>query len=304
MQDSPTPLQTKLATRILSYARLSDWQPGHHLTEDSLLPILGTSRSPVRAAMAWLEASGVLERRPNKGFFLRALPPAALEPETVETEADNEKVYTAIAMDRLSHALPDQVSENELIRRYGLSRAQLRHVLARITSEGWIERKPGRGWAFQPLIDTLEAYQENYRFRQMIEPVAMRSPEFQVEIEKIDGLRHQQVHVRESGYRSMSQIELYEINACFHDALAQMSNNRFFVQTLQRLNQLRRLIEYGQPLDRQRVRRICDEHVEILDELKAGSIESAARLLELHLSNAIVEKIRGNAENAEYINGM
>jgi DNA-binding GntR family transcriptional regulator len=279
MFGSPTPLQAKLATKILSHARLSGWQTGHHLTEDSRLPVLGTSRSPIRAAMAWLEASGILERRPNKGFFLRALPPADLAPETVETEADKEKVYTAIAMDRLSQALPDQVSENELIRRYGVSRAQ-RHVLARIADEGWIERRPGRGWAFQPLIDTLEAYWENYRFRQMIEPVAMRSPEFRIDIGKIDAWRNQQAHVRDEGYRIMSQIELYEINARFHEGLARMSNNRFFVQTLQRLNHLRRLMEYGRPLDRQRVRRICDEHIGILDALEAGEIGGAAELLE------------------------
>lgn len=297
MPGSPTPLQTKLATRIMSHARLSGWQPGHHLTEDSLLPVLGTSRSPIRAAMAWLETSGVLEKRPNRGFFLRALPPADLAPETVETEADKEKVYTAIAMDRLSQALPDQVSENELIRRYDVSRAQLRHVLARIAAEGWIERKPGRGWAFQPLIDTLDAYQENYRFRQMIEPVAMRSPEFRVDADRIEALKDQQLHVRDVGYRMMSQIELYEINARFHEALAMMSNNRFFVQTLQRLNQLRRLIEYGRPLDRQRVRRVCDEHIGILNALRRGEIGRAAELLEAHLNSASAEKARVNAES-------
>ena len=172
-----TPLQSKLVSMIVSHARLSGWEPGHHLTEESLLPVLATSRSPIRKAMAWLAAKGVLERRPNKGFFLRSLPPSDSKTLKSEIEPEGDKIYAAIAMDRLARRLPDVVSENELIRRYGVSRAQLRLALARMAAEGWIERRPGRGWEFQPLIDTVEAYRENYRFRQIVEPSAMRTPE-------------------------------------------------------------------------------------------------------------------------------
>lgn len=286
----PTTLQSKLASQIVSHARLSGWERGHHLTEDSLLPVLGTSRTPVRAAMAWLEANGVLEKRPNRGFFLKSLPDSDLTPETVETEADQDRVYFSIAMDRLARALPDAVSENELMRRYDLSRSQLRLILARIAAEGWIERKPGRGWSFLPLIDTLEAYHENYRFRQMLEPASMRSPEFRIDSVTVARLKAQQQAVWSAGYRTMSQVELFEVNARFHEGLAEMGNNRFFLQSLMRVNQLRRLIEYGRPLDRARVRRVCDEHLSILELLANGDITTAAGRLERHLTSAAIEK--------------
>jgi DNA-binding GntR family transcriptional regulator len=285
-----TPLQSKLVSMIVSHARLSGWEPGHHLTEESLLPVLATSRSPIRKAMAWLAAKGVLERRPNKGFFLRSLPPSDSKTLKSEIEPEGDKIYAAIAMDRLARRLPDVVSENELIRRYGVSRAQLRLALARMAAEGWIERRPGRGWEFQPLIDTVEAYRENYRFRQIVEPSAMRTPEFRIAPEKLAALRAQQLHVRDVGYKSLSQIELYEINSQFHQTLAGMSNNRFVGQTLQRLNDLRRLMEYGWPLDRKRVRRVCDEHLAILDALEAGDLVLAAARLEAHLGAALAEK--------------
>lgn len=283
----PTALQSRLASRILAHARLSGWREGHHLTEDSLLPVLGASRTPVRAAMALLERQGVLEKRPNRGFFLRALPDdAASGDETGEAD----RIYVAIAMDRLSRALPDAVSENEFIRRYSLSRAQLRIVLARIAGEGWIERRPGRGWAFLPLIDTLDAYRENYRFRQMLEPAAMLSPEFRPDPARIEQLEAQQRAVLDGGYAKMSQVELFATNSRFHEALAEMGGNRFVVQALVRVNQLRRLIEYGRPLDRERARRVCAEHLAILAALKTGHVMIAAQRLQDHLANAKIEK--------------
>jgi DNA-binding GntR family transcriptional regulator len=290
MTSAPTALQLKLASQILSHARSSGWSRGHHLTEDSLQPILGASRTPIRAAMAHLAHAGVLERRPNKGFFLKDISISS-EPAAASDAAENEsEIYIAIAMDRLNHALPDIVSENELIRRYDLSRARLRHILARIASEGWIERRPGRGWAFQPLIDTIDAYRENYRFRQIMEPAAMRSPEFSIDSTRLAALRDQQLFVRDKGFRHLSQVELFEINAAFHETIAAMAGNRFFVQTLARLNQLRRLMEYGRPLDRDRVRRVCEEHLGIIEALTAGDIATGAARLETHLTDASREK--------------
>lgn len=290
MTSAPTALQLKLASQILSHARSSGWSRGHHLTEDSLQPILGASRTPIRAAMAHLAEAGILERRPNKGFFLKDAS-AHSEPVGAGDGAENEsEIYIAIAMDRLNHTLPDVVSENELIRRYDLSRARLRHILARIASEGWIERRPGRGWAFQPLIDTLDAYRENYRFRQIMEPAAMRAPEFRIDPARLAALREQQLFVRDNGFRHLSQVELFEINATFHETIAAMARNRFFVQTLARLNQLRRLMEYGRPLDRDRVRRVCEEHLAIIEALMAGDIATGAARLETHLTEASREK--------------
>jgi DNA-binding GntR family transcriptional regulator len=288
-----TPLQQRIAGEIVSRARQLDWRPGHHLTEDSLLSLLGTSRTPIRAAIAWLEGNGVLEKRPNRGFFLKALPPADIRPEAAAQSAGSDKVYVAIARDRISRSLPDAVSENELIRRYTVSRAQLRLTLARIASEGWIERRPGRGWAFVPMIDTPEAYQENYRFRQMLEPASMRSPDFRIDPARIERLAAQQRLVREGGYRTMSQVELFTINSGFHEQLAAMGGNRYVVQALTRVNQLRRLIEYGRPMDRERVRRVCDEHLAILAPLKAGDVARAADVLERHLTSEAIKKAIG-----------
>ena len=293
----PTELQSSIAARILSHARQMGWSVGRHVTESSLEPVLRTSRSPIRAAMALLEADGVLERRPNRGYFIRTLAPSPAEDTDREagrtTGLDgggNERVYIALALDRVARRLPDVVSENELIRRYEVSRAQLRLVLARIAAEGWIVRRPGRGWAFSPLIDTVDAYRENYRFRQILEPAAMLAEDYIVDDRVLDRLRSQQLAIRDEGYRDLGQVELYAINADFHESLAAMAGNRFVTQALSRVNHARRLMEYARPLDRLRVRRVCDEHLGILDALASGDRAEAARRLQVHLAQAADEK--------------
>ena len=91
---------------------------------------------------------------------------------------EDEEAYLAIAGDRLRDALPEKVTENALARRYNLTKRQLARVLLRGASEGWIERLPGHGWAFLPVLTSMQAYEDSYRFRLVIEPAAILEPGF------------------------------------------------------------------------------------------------------------------------------
>ncbi len=44
---------------------------------------------------------------------------------------------------------------------------------SRIANEGWIERLPGHGWSFLPMLKSMQSYQDSYRFRLAIEPAAI-----------------------------------------------------------------------------------------------------------------------------------
>jgi DNA-binding GntR family transcriptional regulator len=96
--------------------------------------------------------------------------------------------------------------------------------------------------------------------------------------------------IRDGGWKSLGQMELFETNSTFHEGLAQMSGNRFLVSTIGRLNQLRRLVEYRQTLDTERVRKQNAEHLEILGALDGGNVAHAADLLRAHISGAVRRK--------------
>lgn len=284
-------LHRSLAERIVRHIRTSAMAEGQHLTEASLQEILGTSRQPIRSALGYLAERGVLERVPNKGFFL--LDPAVpVEAGSPADDSSEEAIYLKVADDRLSQRLADRVSENDLMRRYGISRLALRRILTRISGEGWIERNEGRGWTFAALIDSVEAYRECYELRQVIEVHGLRSPDFRLDRAVLADLRRRQEYVASGGWKQLSQMELFETNSEFHEGLAGLSGNRFLVATVQKLNQLRRLVEYRQTLNTDQVIGQNAEHLAILDALDEGDTGRAADLMHDHLGKAKVRKAR------------
>lgn len=285
-------LHRSLADRIIRHIRTSDMVEGAHLTEAGLQDILGTSRQPIRSALGILAEQGILQKVPNKGFFLSNPDLAQADAAPPADETSDVAIYLKIADERLSKHLPDRVSENDLMRRYGISRLALRRVLTRISGEGWIERNEGRGWTFAALIDSVEAYRECYELRQVIETHGLRSPAFRLDRGVLADLRRRQTMVAEGGWQKLSQMELFETNSEFHEGLAELSGNRFLLSTVQKLNQLRRLVEYRQTLNTDQVRGQNAEHMGILDALDAGDAGLAADLMFAHLGKAKDRKAR------------
>jgi DNA-binding GntR family transcriptional regulator len=146
------------------------------VSEVGLAQQLGVSRTPVRAALALLARRGVLKRVPGAGYALRGSGArlAAIELDPPIKDAD--RVFLAIAKDRLEGRLPDAVSEADLMRRYEVTRPTILKVLARLAEVGQVERKTGHGWAFLSSINDVDTRLESYRFRLLIEPAGLTEP--------------------------------------------------------------------------------------------------------------------------------
>lgn len=283
-------LHLQVARRILSHMQSACLPAGEHVTEQELEKVTGTSRSPVRGALAYLAKQGVLLHRKNRGFFLLR---AATEIETADLipEITEEQIYLAIARDRLSGVLPTVIKESEAMRRYQVPRDRLRRILGRMANEGWVERRAGKGWSFLPMIDSPEAYSDSYEYRRILEPAGIRLSTFKVNAAALARLQNQQQFLHSSGYTSATPIELFEANATFHEAIAAMTNNRFIFQAVARQNQLRRLVEYSGSIDRERVKRQCGQHLQIIKVLEQGKFERAASLMDRHLAGVRIEKM-------------
>jgi DNA-binding GntR family transcriptional regulator len=285
-------LQRRVLGEIVAYARRENLPAGNHLREVQLAKVVGTSRFPVQAALYHLRKLGVVRHLDHRGYFL-AVDSSALSriardwPSTAENP-----LYLKLAECRLNRNLPDTVTESELIRRFATSRGALRPVLSRIQQEGWVERRPGHGWFFLPLIDSNEAYEESYLFRLTVEPAGILSPTFRADFPALDECRKQQKFIADGGFRTMTPVELFEANTRFHETIAACSGNRFILQAVRRLNQLRRLVEYRQAKQRPPRQTHAREHLAILDKLGDSDFLSAATLMRMHLDNARREKAR------------
>jgi DNA-binding GntR family transcriptional regulator len=283
---TPTSLQIRIARDIVALVRRDVRPVGCHLGETELAHEIGTSRSPVKAALNWLAELGAVKHDPNRGFFL-ACDAASLTAIAEQfSSAPDEPLYLRIANDRLDGALPDDVGETELMRRYEVARSTLRKALARIAREGWIEQSVGHGWRFLGMIDSPEAYEESFTFRQSIEVTGLLSQSFRYEPSQLDEIRREQQRIVDGGWSLMTVAELFDANSRFHEALATWSGNRFIHDAVRRINQLRRLVEYRQTSNRQPRKEQAEEHLAILDAVVRSDLLSAAALMRSHLDGA------------------
>lgn len=279
-----------LARQIVEMIRREGYPIGHRLTEQALCDELAVSRSPVRKALQYLQAAGAVTSEPNRGFQVAKLASELGELEFLPDPASEETIYMRIANDRIHGVLPEEIAEADLMTRYGLSRLQVQRVLNRMAREGMIDRKPGRGWIFRPLLSNVESHRESYRFRMIIEPAAILEPGYQVDIQELEKCRREQIELLQGGIERCTPTELFRAGVHLHETVIAGANNQFLLDSLRTLNQMRRVVEYGTRLDRARLHRQCEEHLVLIDLLLKGERMEASQFLRQHLNTARITK--------------
>lgn len=280
-------LSPQISNSIIEFVKSKEMRKGEHLPLQMLADAFRVSRAPVMSALRRLEGEGVVRAEANRGYFL------AVDAENLgdasrptEREDGEDAVYFRIAEDRLASRLPERVSEAELMRLYELPRSRLLKILHRIADEGWIERLPGNGWTFRQTLTSRQSYEDGYAFRAVIEQQAMLLPSFEPDLEELQRARQTQTVLSAGGYQTWSRAEIFKANNEFHEMLVGWSKNEFFLDSIRRINRLRRLIEYQITIDRSRLPKQTEEHLHILDLIESGRRSEAAAFLYTHIMGA------------------
>ncbi len=277
-----------LPAQILDFIQVEDMPVGSHLPAQLLADRLRVSRTPVNEALALLEQRGLLERQRNRGYFV-ARPPDAAERRVHGGDEDDAaaNAYFRIADDLLRGELPEEVSEVLLRKRYGLTQGQLNTALHRMAQEGWVQKKPRYGWRFQTMLTTPESLLQSYRLRLALEPAALLEPGYVIDAEVIARCRAAEQRLLAGAIDTDTPDQLHERGVRFHEAIIEASGNPFFIDTVRRVNRIRRLISYRSMRDRARYREHCRQHLHILDLLEAGCQCEAADALRQHLERTL-----------------
>lgn len=263
---------------------------GQHVGAQQVADRYGVSRTPVREALNALESRGLLSRETNRGYFV---------PENISDtlhewlEDQRNKVvdpYQQLANDWLVNQIPEEVTEQFLRQKYGWTKTKVNETLVRAIREGWAERKEGYGWRLLPVAKTPESFDQIYRFRLSIEPVALMEPTFALDRKVLAEQRRLQEHMLETDLGSMLDETLLANGSIFHEEIIKLSGNPFFLMALQRVNRMRRLMEYRAKIDHERLVVQCTEHLEILDLLEKGDVVDASYKMRQHLSGALKRK--------------
>ncbi|WP_052261214.1 GntR family transcriptional regulator [Ruegeria sp. ANG-S4] len=283
-------LSKKISNRLLHDIVAGSLEGGQHISAQQVADRYGVSRTPVREALISLEEKDVLIRLENRGYFVAdKLPPAIKENlDTVDPSELDE--YQLLANDWLTNEIPEEVTEQFLKQKYGWTKAKVGELLIRASREGWAERKEGYGWRFLPVAKTPEAFDEIYRFRMAIEPAAMLEPSFELDHKVLDEQRRIQQGMLDMDMDAVNGEALLESGALFHEELIKLSGNPFFLMALQRVNRMRRLMEYRAEVNHQRLIEQCTEHLEILTLLESGNTVDASYRMRQHLSGALKRK--------------
>ena len=275
-----------LVSKLAEEIRSQSLPPGSHLASQQLADRLGVSRSPINEALSVLAKEGLVAHREKRGYFVVDSVPFTSLPR-LENEDLLTDVYFRVAEDRLDGLLPDSVSKSFLQARYGLTQGQMNELFTRIVREGWIERRPGYGLTFSPILTTPDALLQSYRVRIALEPASLLEPGYTLDRRKAGECRRMEQGMLEGALETMSADALYDRGVRFHECIVGASRNPFYLDSLRRINSVRRLLAYRSMGSRSRYYEQAADHLAILDLLEQGRNEEASWMLRCHLGKVI-----------------
>ena len=204
--------------------------------------------------------------------------PARLQRENAQDEI-YEKITAAILEHRLHPGT--KLVEERLAEIFGVSRARIREVLARLAHEQIVELYPQRGaYVAKP---TIEQARDVFEARRLIEPAVIRRLVDTLTPDKLARLRrHQDLEM--DARRRDDKRAVIRLSGEFHSLAADLAGNSALARSMRELSVLTCLMIflYDAPTtDSCR----ADEHTQIIDAIAKRDAARAERLMLEHLAH-------------------
>lgn len=190
-----------------------------------------------------------------------------------------ERIYVAILEHRLHPGT--KLGEEKMAEIFGVSRARIREVLARLAHEQIVELFPQRGaFVAKPSI---EQARDIFEARRLIEPAVLRRFADTVTPEKIQRIR-QHIELEADARRRGDKRATIRLSGEFHTVLAELAGNSALARTMRELCMLTCLtiFLYDAPTAQS-----CreDEHQMIIDAVARRDRARAEKLMLDHLDH-------------------
>lgn len=208
----------------------------------------------------------------------RKATPARLQRENTHDEI-YEKIYVAILEHRLHPGT--KLAEERLADIFGVSRARVREVLARLAHEQIVELYPQRGaYVAKP---TIEQARDVFEARRLIEPAVMRRLVETLTPEKLARLRmHQELEL--DARRRDDKRTVIRLSGEFHSLAADLAGNTALARSMRELSVLTCLMIFLYDAPTSTSCR-ADEHSQIIDAIAKRDAPRAERLMLEHLEH-------------------
>lgn len=174
----------------------------------------------------------------------------------------------------------DPIDEMALCERYGISRTPLREALKVLSSEGLIELIPRRG----SFVRSMEIDELNELFPVMAVLEGLCAREAVENCKPQDLKQLEQMHEKLEDYVKLGNIDAYyEQNFVFHQAVQDLSGNKWLQRVIGDLRKVLRLARHMQLTIPGRLEESLDEHRHIMEAFKLKDPDLADQNMQNHL---------------------
>ena len=188
----------------------------------------------------------------------------------------------------------DAIDEMALCERFGISRTPLREALKVLSSEGLIELIPRRG-SFVRRMD-VEELNELFPVMVVLEGLCAREAVENCEPEDLTKL--ESMHEKLENFVKVGDVDsYYEQNFVFHQAVQDLSGNKWLQRVIGDLRKVLRLARHLQLTMPGRLKASLEEHRKIMDAFIKGDPDLADQNMQEHLKKqwfSLVDKNKSN----------
>ncbi len=195
-----------------------------------------------------------------------------------------DSIYQAIRHSILAGELQpgQELREQVLAERYGVSRSPVRDSLLRLEQENLVTVFPRQGYLVNPI--SISNVEDIINLRSLIEP-SCAAAAARADDAAVRGLEH----FRGFADRDFDETRYVEYNEAFHRSVANLSGNKRMARVaLDLIQQFERVVRIVlSSIDHEAVRRDCREHEAIIDAIQAHDADRASRLAREHAEAAL-----------------
>ena len=197
-----------------------------------------------------------------------------------EEQSLGERTYLIISDMILKGELAygDPVQERRLAELINVSRTPVREAINRLEAEGFLERSGGRVVVREV---RLKEFVEILHVRKLLECDAVREVAKNVDIKELQKIRRTIKKLMEK--RSVTAIELREVDDKFHNFIAKSSNNALINELIDDLRRRTAMFDHERLPNRKQPG--SEEHLDIIDALEKGDGVLASARMARHIDN-------------------
>jgi DNA-binding GntR family transcriptional regulator len=201
----------------------------------------------------------------------------------------SEQVYAALKTRLLQgdFSLGLRLGEVALAEEFGVSRTPVREALARLWSEGIVDRHPDGG--FRPVPPDVTVIRDLYEVRIGLEHLALTRPFRSGTVHDRDRL----AELRED-WQAMAEDDDLEpdpdfvlLDESFHVGLAEAAGNPAVVEMLRTVNERIRVVRMQDFLTPERITQTIEQHLGIVEGLLDRDITAAMGRFDAHLAESL-----------------